>query len=101
MGQPKMSKAAYEKLKKAFEKSVKKESQMKAAKTLKKSFDAEMANRDNERRRQEAKGIKPSGFPMYSVGGKMEMKEYEFGGKVYNDGGRALFDALKKKFGEG
>lgn len=101
MGQPKMSKAAYEKLKASFEKSLDDKSQMKAIKLLKKRFDAEMANEDNERRRQEAKGLKPSGFPMYGKGGKMEMKEYKMGGKIYKDGGRALFEALKKKFGEG
>lgn len=28
-------------------------------------------------------------------------KKYRYGGKVYKDGGRALFNALKKKFGEG
>lgn len=70
MGQPKMSKEDYEKLKAALEKSLKKRSQMKATKALKKRFDAEMANRDNEKRRQEAKGVKPSGFPMYEKGGK-------------------------------
>jgi hypothetical protein len=192
MGQPKMSKAAYEKLKKALEKSLKNKSQMKATKALKERFDAEMANRDNERRRQEAKGVKPSGFPMYRGGGKLDAalraelkkkttkakprvsikdtpmerinktsvrqdtykevsddivkntnaprmkanqyamatlnmttagnvkkagkeagaktygqladaveKKYEFGGKIYKDGGFALFKALKKKFGEG
>lgn len=28
-------------------------------------------------------------------------KKYKFGGKIYKDGGLALFKALKKKFGEG
>ena len=28
-------------------------------------------------------------------------KKYRFGGKIYKDGGLALFKALKKKFGEG
>ena len=70
MSEPnKMSKKQYEAFLAAAKRSVKRKNQAKAAKTLKKSFDAEMANRDNERRRQEAKGIKPSGFPMYNKGG--------------------------------
>ena len=91
MGQPKMSKAAYEKLKGAFEKSLKAGGQMKATKALKKRFDAEMANRDNEKRRQEAKGVKPSGFPMYEKGGKTV--KYRGGGKL----DAALRAELKKK----
>lgn len=83
MGQPKMSKAAYEKLKKALEKSLKDKSQMKATKALKERFDAYTANRDNERRRQEAKGVKPSGFPMYKKGGKTV--KYLKGGQVKLD----------------
>ena len=30
-----------------------------------------------------------------------KIKTYRFGGKIYKDGGLALFKALKKKFGEG
>jgi predicted transcriptional regulator len=79
MGQPRqMSKELYEKLKKGFEKPLKVKTKVKAPsgiqtmtmKALKKRFDAEMANRDNEKRRREAKGVKPSGFPMYKTGGK-------------------------------
>jgi hypothetical protein len=201
MGQPRqMSKELYEKLKKGFEKPLKVKTKVKAPsgiqtmtmKALKKRFDAEMANRDNEKRRQEAKGVKPSGFPMYKGGGSIDAalraqlkkntskakpkvsikdtpmerinntnvrqdtykevsddivkntntprmkanqyalatldmttagnvkktgkeagaktygqladaveKKYKFGGKIYKDGGLALFKALKKKFGEG
>lgn len=32
---------------------------------------------------------------------KIKSKQYKFGGKIYKDGGLALFKALKKKFGEG
>ena len=42
---------------------------------------------------------KKKGMPSYGKGGMFN--EYKFGGKVYKDGGRALFEALKKKFGEG
>ena len=34
-------------------------------------------------------------------GSEVKFESYRFGGKVYKDGGRALFEALKKKFGEG
>ena len=34
-------------------------------------------------------------------GNEVKFESYRFGGKVYKDGGRALFEALKKKFGEG
>ncbi len=44
---------------------------------------------------------KKKGMYSYAAGGMMEMKEYKMGGKIYKDGGRALFEALKKKFGEG
>jgi len=99
MGDPKkkMSKADYEKLKAAFGKSLKDKSQLNAARVLKKELDDKLANEENDKRR----GVKPSRFPMYRAGGKMEMKEYKMGGKIYKDGGRALFEALKKKFGEG
>jgi hypothetical protein len=98
MSEPKnkMSKEQYEMLKAAAKRSIKREIQVKSVKSLKSLMDAEAANKDNERRR----GFKPSGFPMYGKGGKMEMKEYKFGGKIYKDGGLALFKALKKKFGE-
>lgn len=32
---------------------------------------------------------------------EITFESYRYGGKVYKDGGRALFEALKKKFGEG
>lgn len=207
MGQPKMSKELYEKLKKGFEKPLKVKTKVKKStkseditpspssttlKALEKRFYADMANRDNERRRREAKGVKPNGFPMYKKGGPIDAalraelkknttkakpgvsiqddpmerinktsvrqdtykeisddivnktntsrekanrwalatlntttvgnvnkagkeagaktygqladaveKKYKFGGKIYKDGGLALFKALKKKFGEG
>ena len=99
MGDPnkKMSKADYAKLKAAFGKAMKDKQAVSAARVLKKKLDDKAANEENDRRR----GVKPSGFPVYGKGGKMEMKEYKFGGKIYKDGGRALFEALKKKFGEG
>ena len=34
------------------------------------------------------------------VANAAEKQKYEFGGKIYKDGGLALFKALKKKFGE-
>lgn len=97
----KMTKEQYEMLKGAFKRNLKKKNQVDAARLLRTTIQAASANEENHRRRQEAKGIKPSGFPVYGKGGKMEMKEYKMGGKIYKDGGRALFEALKKKFGEG
>lgn len=35
------------------------------------------------------------------VANAAEKQSYKFGGKIYKDGGLALFKALKKKFGEG
>ena len=35
------------------------------------------------------------------VANAAEKMNYKMGGKIYKDGGRALFEALKKKFGEG
>lgn len=34
-------------------------------------------------------------------GNEVRFESYRYGGKVYKDGGRKLFEALKKKFGEG
>ncbi len=54
------------------------------------------------------KGVHVQGKPIPRVtskpskdGNEVRFESYRYGGKVYKDGGRALFEALKKKFGEG
>ena len=58
--------------------------------------------------RMPEKGIAVKGKPVPRVTSKpskglkeIKFDSYRYGGKVYKDGGRALFEALKKKFGEG
>lgn len=58
--------------------------------------------------RMPEKGIAVKGKPVPRVTSKpskglkeIKFDSYRYGGKFYKDGGRALFEALKKKFGEG
>ena len=47
------------------------------------------------------KAGKEAGAKTYGELADAVEKKYKFGGKIYKDGGYALFQALKKKFGEG
>lgn len=77
-------------------------------KSLKKVAEGSFSKSKQSLKPKKQKGINVPSKPIPRVTSKpsnsdkeVRFESYRYGGKVYKDGGRALFEALKKKFGEG